>query len=168
MVSNIQLKGRFTHGRAGSNQNQVGRLHSRRTVIKIQKSRRNPRDAALILRGKLNLVHGVHDDLANGDISIRAAPLYQLENTLFRILQYVFQRFLAAVAGIGNLFIQSDQLPQYGLFRYYFNILLNVGGGNWRGENFPDKFQTADLRWYLLHAQALLQRDQIHRTSAVV
>ena len=168
MSGQVQLEGSLPHGGAGRYEHQVGGLHSRRAVVQIQEACGNAGDVPVVLGRRLYLVHGVHHHLPDGDIGIRGTFLHQLEYTFFRVLQYVFQAFLARVAGIGDVLVQAYQLPQDCLLRHDLGIGLDIGGYQRRAEELLYKFQAADLRRHILGAQTLLQRHQIHRFSPVV
>ena len=165
----VQHKGSLTHGRTGCNQHQIRGLQPCRAVIQIQEPGGNACDASSVPGRHLNLVHGIHNHLADGHVIVRLMPLlHQLKDTLLRILQDAFQAFFSRITGVGDLLIETDQTAQRGFLPHNARIIFYVGRGKRGRQQLPDKLQTAHLRGHILGLQAVLQRHQVHRTSPVV
>ena len=168
MLGDIQHERRFSHGRPGRYQYQIRRLHPRRAVIQIHKSRRNSRNASLISGSLFYLFHGIHDHLANRYEVFRTPPLDQMKNPLLRILQYRFQAFFSHITSIGNLFVHLNQTPEHSLFGYDIGIMLDICRSRHRSDQISDIFRAAYLWRNILFPQPVLQSNQIHRFPFII
>ena len=67
MINQIQYERRFSHGRTGRNQDEVGGLQARCLVIQIDEACRDSRYGSLVFGGFLNFLENVHRNLTDGD-----------------------------------------------------------------------------------------------------
>ena len=116
----------------------------------------------------LNVFHRIHYDLPDGNELRPAPPLHQVEHPLLRILKNGVQTFLADIAVVCNLFIQTDQPAEHRFVRDNARIVLYVRRGGHRRNQISDKFRAADLRRHIFLPQSVLQSHQIHRFSLIV
>ena len=113
MLRDIQYKRRLTHGRTGCDQHQVRGLHSGGTmIVQINESGGNTCDGSVQFGSLLDLVHGVHDYGTNRYEFLDVFLLYHFIDLALGTLQNRIQALLAAITGIGNLFIGTDQTPE--------------------------------------------------------
>ena len=168
ILGNIQYKCGFTHRWSGRYQNKIGRLHTRCLVIQIQKTCSNTRYIAMAVRSSLDLSHGVCNNLSDGHIVTGISSLYQIKNAFLRIFQNCLQFFFSCITGIGNLFVQLNQLAKSRLLCHNTGIIFNIRRSGYSCNQITDKLQTTDLRWHILFLQAILQGNQINRFSLVI
>ena len=105
MLGDIKYKSRFTHGRSCSHQNQVRRLHTGSSVIKIDKACCNTCYISLIFGCLLDLIHGIHNDLPDRNIVPRISFLNQFKDSFFRVFKNHFQILFTGIAGVCYLLI---------------------------------------------------------------
>ena len=96
------------------------------------------------------VIHGIHDNLSDGNKLITVPSLYQIKNPFLCVLQNIFQALFAHITGIGNFLVNADQSPQSCFFRHDIGIMLDVGRRRNRRDQIADEFQTAHLRRHIL------------------
>ena len=82
-----------------------------------------------------NLVHGIHDNSTDRYEFLDVFLLHYFIDLALSAFQNRIQAFLAAVAGIGNLFVRTDQTSECRLFRNNPCIILDIC----RGRNRRDQ-----------------------------
>ena len=104
----------------------------------------------------LNILHGIHHDLPDGN-KLRAAPsLHEIKHPFLGILQNRIQALFSDIAVVGDLFIQTDQPSQHRLFTHNARIVLYIRGGRHRHNQISDKLGAAHFRRYILLPQPVL------------
>ena len=169
MLRDIQYKRRLTHGRTGCDQHQVRGLHSGGTIVQINESGGNTCDGSVQFGSLLDLVHGVHDYGTNRYEFLDVFLLYHFIDLALGTLQNRIQALLAAITGIGNLFIGTDQTPECRLLRHDSSIILDIGGSRYCCNQIRQEIQSTDLgRHILLGSQPILQSDKVNGLSFIV
>ena len=169
MLRNIQHKRCLTHGRTGGDQHQVRGLHTGSTIIQINESGGNTCNSSVKLGCLLDLVHSIHNHRTDRDKLFYILFLYHFIDLALGTLQDCIQTFFPAVAGIGNLFVGTNQSSEGCFLRNNTGIVLNVSGGGHRCDQVRQEIQSADLRRHIFPgSQSILQGNKIHRFSLVV
>ena len=86
ILRNIQDKRRLTHGRTGGNQNQIGRLKSGGSIIKVNESGRNTGYGSGLLRCFLDLLQSIHYNLSDWNILSSGTARQQCEHIVLRLI----------------------------------------------------------------------------------
>ena len=117
---------------------------------------------------RLYLIYYRQNNVLNRHIFICTLLLDHIKNTFLRRIHDLFNRLLVLIAGIGNLFINTDQSAQHRIISHCLRVLPDVRRYRYTINQLTDIFNTGKFLRDVFHLQAFLKRQNIYRLSFIV
>jgi len=128
-MSNIERQSSFTHGRAGSQNKEIGTLQTGQNIIQVFVAGRYTADFTLVFVQFIQPIKAFAQDCLQTGNVLLDMTLADVKQLAFSFLDELLEITAFIVSDTGNLLRSFNQPPSQSLLGHNLGILLHMGGG---------------------------------------